>query len=123
MNTLNGSTRIESSNLRFPAESHVHAIETSLRSSGERVSRLEKQTTAAANESATDPVEITPAARRESALPPSAITATAASGVNRQIQAVVIAVTLRLLRRRAASRSPSPRPGPCPPGRTRARRP
>src|SRR6478736_2007916 len=94
MNTESGSTRIESPTRKFPAESHVHAVETSLRLSGERVSIVAKQTTAAVNESATAPVAMIPAARRESALPPSVISATAASGVNKQIQAVVISVVI-----------------------------
>ena len=90
MNTESGSTRIDRPKWMFPAESHVHAVETCDRSLGSRVSIAAKATTAATNESATEPVEIIPAARREKRSPPSAITATAASGRKRQIQAAVI---------------------------------
>ncbi len=92
MNTLSGSTRIERPKLRLPADSQVQAVETCARSLGSCDSMTANETTAAANESATEPVAMTPAARRESWLPPSTITATAASGRNRQIQAVVISV-------------------------------
>src|ERR1700687_2857001 len=92
MNTLSGSTRTESPKCRFPAESHVHAVDRCERFPGARVSMVANATTAAAKESATEPAEITPAARREKRLPPSAITTTATSGLNRQIQEVVISV-------------------------------
>src|SRR5437764_4822153 len=104
MKTLSGSTRIDRPKFRFPAESHVHAVERCVRSCGERVSIVEKATTAAANERNTEPVEITPAARRERRLPPRAIAATAASGAKRQIQEVVISVMRGLRRRRSAGR-------------------
>ena len=50
---------------------------------------------AAAQEMPTAPVAILPAAFRERTFPPSAITPTAPSGRNRQIQAVVISVIWR----------------------------
>src|SRR5215211_3903620 len=88
--TARGSTRIESPTSRSPIVSHVHAVETTCRSSVSRERSSTNVTTAPPNETATESVARYPARRREIRVSASTSRTTAASGATRQTQAAAI---------------------------------
>src|SRR3954452_12148969 len=92
MKTLSGSTRIVSPKRRFPAESHVQAVELALRWLALCESSEKNEIQAPTNATRTDALATKPDARRPSSVPPSVIATAPASGASRQIQPPTTAV-------------------------------
>src|SRR5262249_17086246 len=92
--TLSWSVSSVKPNRYWPADSQVHEVVVCVRWSGLSPRSRMNATTAARNEPKVVAVEIKPAARRESAFPPSVIAIVEASGSSRQTQATAfIALT------------------------------
>ena len=81
-----GSIRSWSPTWNWPASSHVHAVVSSVRSSGLRPQASMSATTAPAKPTNTDAVEMMPARRRVILGPASRMTRKPASGARRQTQ-------------------------------------
>jgi hypothetical protein len=88
--TESGSTTSVRPAEKPPAESQVHAVVTSARSSVLSPSMTTKTIAAATNEPATASVEMNAAARRETHVPPSVMKSAAPSGAASVIQEATI---------------------------------
>ena len=86
MKTESGSSQISIPIFRSPAESHVHSVDDTSRSSGSRSSSPTKTTTEHANDTSTEAAATIPAPRREILSPSSARTTTATAGEKSAIQ-------------------------------------
>ena len=84
---LSGSTSTLRPTLKLPLWSHVHAVYVTSRRGRSTRASAKNDHSPPANATNTLTVEIQPAARRESRVPPRRMSTVATSGANRQIQA------------------------------------
>jgi hypothetical protein len=102
------SSRIWTETWKFPAASHVYAVETCSRSDGSAAQSPKNATSAPANATNVVSVEIQPAVRREMRPPATVIAIAPASGDPRQTQAPALIRGERSPGRRRAARGAVP---------------